>query len=213
MHAFVPIVAFLGLVAAQSETSSGTATSTSSSVGTDPTTACLAECEVDDVNCKALCVNVPAPDEDQINATNECSRNECTQGDSGPEDTKKYGECLASCAADFYYTSGGSVTGVATGASSATGASTPNNSSAETTGTDSSASSTGSSASQTGSSSDSSETESSATSSASESAESAASSASDAAASESTGAASALTLGNGMIASGVVGLMVAAIAL
>lgn len=170
MHAFLPIVALLGLAAAQSETS-GSATGTSSAADSNPTTACLADCAVGDVNCQALCVNVPAPNEDQINATQECSRNECTQGDSGPEDTKKYGECLASCAADFYYTSGGTVTGVATAASSATGSSTPNNGTdASTTGTGSSSSATGSGASETGSSSDSSETESSASSTASDSA-------------------------------------------
>lgn len=211
MHAFVPIVALLGLAAAQSETSN-TASRTSSS--TDPTATCLAACADGDVNCQAQCVNVPFPDEAQINATLQCSTNECTQGDSGPEDTKKYGECLASCASDFYYVSGGTPTGVATANSGATGASSPNNSSAEstTTGSESEASSTGS-ASQTGSSD---ESESSASSSASDASESASGSASESAdAAQSTGGAAGLSLSNEMItiSGGVVGLVVAALAL
>jgi hypothetical protein len=149
MRSFIPIVALLGLVAAQSETSN-TASSTTSSATADSTTACLAACDVSDVNCKAGCVNTPAPNESMVLATNECSKNECTQGDSGPEDTKKYGECLASCASDFYYVSGGTPTGVAT-AHTNTAASTPASGSADsTTGSGGSAATTGSS-SQTGS--------------------------------------------------------------
>jgi hypothetical protein len=142
MHAFLPIVALLGLAAAQSETAS----STTSSAAADSTQACIANCATGDVNCVAVCVNVPAPNESQILATNQCSTNECTQGDSGPEDTKKYGECLASCANDYYYTSGGTPTGVATANTAATASSTPADSNAgSTTGTGSAASSTGSS--------------------------------------------------------------------
>lgn len=156
MHAFIPIVALLGLAAAQSETTN-TASGTSSS--TDPTATCLAACKAGDVNCQAQCVNVPFPDESQINATLACSTNECSQGDGGPSDTKKYGDCLASCAADFYYTSGATPTGVATANTLPTGSSSPGSSSAETTtGSGSSASATGgssSSSSETGSSDDS----------------------------------------------------------
>jgi hypothetical protein len=145
MHAFIPIVALLGLAAAQSE-SSNSASSTSSALAPGSTAACLADCAVGDVNCQAVCVNVPAPNASQIDATNQCSRNECTQGDSGPEDTKKYGECLASCAQDFYYTSGTTPTGVATAGASATDSSTPADTTAgSTTGTGSAAESTGSS--------------------------------------------------------------------
>ena len=152
MHAFLPIVALLGLAAAQSETSNSAASGTSSSAAAGSTEACLADCAVGDVNCQAVCVNVPAPNASQIEATNECSRNECTQGDSGPEDTKKYGECLASCAQDFYYTSGTTPTGVATAGASATDSSTPADTTAgSTTGTGSAAESTESS-SQSGSS-------------------------------------------------------------
>ena len=128
------------------------ASTTSTAPAAGSTAACLADCAVGDVNCQAVRVNVPAPNESQIDATNQCSRNECTQGDSGPEDTKKYGECLASCAQDFYYTSGTTPTGVATAGASATGASTPADSTAgSTTGTGSAAESTESS-SQSGSS-------------------------------------------------------------
>lgn len=138
MHAVFPIVALLGLAAAQSSTSSAPAAGS--------TAACLADCATGDVNCQAVCVNVPAPNASQIEATNNCSRNECSQGDSGAEDTKKYGECLASCAQDFYYTSGSTPTGVATADTSATATSTPADSSAgSTTGTGSAAESTESS--------------------------------------------------------------------
>lgn len=168
MHAFIPIVALLGLAAAQSETSNtGSASATSSGPAPGSTEACLADCAVGDVNCQAVCVNVPAPNEQQIEATNECSVNECTQGDSGPEDTKKYGECLASCASDYYYVSGSTPTGVVTAKSSGTAASTPADTSADST-TDS-----GSSASATGSSSETDSSESSSTRAASSASESA----------------------------------------
>jgi hypothetical protein len=154
MHAFIPIVALLGLAVAQSDTTTtGTTSSTNSAVdSTSSIASCIAACEVGDVNCQAVCANVPAPNESQILATNECSRNECTQGDSGAEDTKKYGECLASCASQYYYVSGGTPTGVATAASSATGASTPVNGSAGTTTASGSMASSSGSSSQTDSS-------------------------------------------------------------
>ena len=134
MHAFIPIVALLGLAVAQSDTTTSAASSTNSAAdSTSSVASCIAACEVGDVDCQAVCVNVPAPNESQILATNECSRNECTQGDSGAEDTKKYGECLASCASQYYYVSGSTPTGVVTAASSATGASAPANGSAGTT--------------------------------------------------------------------------------
>lgn len=167
MHAFIPIVALLGLAVAQSDTTTSAASSTNSAAdSTSSVASCIAACEVGDVDCQAVCVNVPAPNESQILATNECSRNECTQGDSGAEDTKKYGECLASCASQYYYVSGSTPTGVVTAASSATGASAPANGSAGTTTV---ASSSGSS-SQTGSSESSDSSESSASSTASEAA-------------------------------------------
>lgn len=156
MHAFIPIVALLGLAAAQSDGSSTTtAASSSTNSAADSTSSiasCIAACDVGDVDCQAVCVNVPAPNESMILATNECSRNECTQGDSGPEDTKKYGECLASCASQYYYVSGSTPTGVMTAHSSATGASTPVNGSAGSTTTSGSTISSSGSASQTGSS-------------------------------------------------------------
>jgi hypothetical protein len=148
MHAFIPIVALLGLAAAQSDTTTTAASSTNSA---SSVASCIAACDAGDVNCQAVCVNVPAPNESQILATNECSTNECTQGDGSADDTKKYGECLASCASQYYYVSGGTPTGVATAQSSATGASTPVSGSAGTTTTSGSMMSSSSSASQTGS--------------------------------------------------------------
>jgi hypothetical protein len=133
MHAFIPIVALLGLAAAQSDTTTGAASSTNSAAdSTSSVASCIAACATGDVNCQAVCVNVPAPNESQILATNECSRN-CSQGDSGAEDTKKYGECLASCASQYYYVSGSTPTGVTTAQSSAIGASTPLSGNAGTT--------------------------------------------------------------------------------
>jgi hypothetical protein len=152
MHAFIPIVALLGLAVAQSDTTAGAASSTNSAAdSTSSVASCIAACDVGDVNCQAVCVNVPAPNESQILATNECSR-DCSQGDSGAEDTKKYGECLASCASQYYYVSGSTPTGVATAQSSATGASTPVSGSAGTITTSGSMMSSSGSASQTGSS-------------------------------------------------------------
>jgi hypothetical protein len=171
MHAFIPIVALLGLAVAQSDTTTtGAASSTNSAAdSTSSIASCIAACEVGDVDCQAVCVNVPAPNESQILATNECSKN-CSQGDSGAEDTKKYGECLASCASQYYYVSGGTPTGVATAASSATSASTPVNGSAGTTTASGSMASSSGSSSQTESSGSSDSSESSASSTASDAA-------------------------------------------
>jgi len=211
MHAFIPFVALLGLAAAQGDTTTSAASSTNSAAdSTSSIASCIAACEVGDVNCQAVCVNVPAPNESQILATNECSRNECTQGDSGADDTKKYGECLASCASQYYYVSGGTPTGVATAQSSATGASTPVSGSAGTTTTSGSMMSSSGSASQTGSSESSSgSSESSASTTASDAAESGASSTSEDGA-ESTGAATSLGLS---LSGSLMGLIAAVMAL
>jgi len=212
MHAFIPFVALLGLAAAQGDTTTSAASSTNSAAdSTSSIASCIAACEVGDVNCQAVCVNVPAPNESQILATSECSRNECTQGDSGADDTKKYGECLASCASQYYYVSGGTPTGVATAQSSATGASTPVSGNAGTTTTTSgSLMSSSGSASQTGSSESSSgSSESSASTTASDAAESGASSTSEDGA-ESTGAATSLGLS---LSGSLMGLIAAVMAL
>jgi len=81
MHVFIPIVALLGLAAAQSDDTTSTAASSTNSAAsaTSSVTSCIAACDEADVNCKAACVNVPAPNESMIMATNECSRNECSQ--------------------------------------------------------------------------------------------------------------------------------------
>lgn len=77
MHVFIPIVALLGLAAAQSDESTSTAaSSTNSAADATSTVSCIAACEASDVACKAACVNVPAPNESMIMATDECSRNE-----------------------------------------------------------------------------------------------------------------------------------------
>jgi len=74
----------------------------------DPRVAqCLAHCDpssADYANCAAQCENVPHPATSNIADTLACSR-KCDQGDGSPADTKAYGECLAACANQYYFSS------------------------------------------------------------------------------------------------------------
>lgn len=68
-------------------------------------TECLADCGESDVNCKAACVGVPSPNDDQANDNTACAT-ECDQGDGSPEDTEAFGNCLLKCRGEHYFSEG-----------------------------------------------------------------------------------------------------------
>jgi len=93
---------------------------------TDPSTAaqssaseivrCLDACDDSDVTCRAKCIAVPNPTEEQVNDTNECVA-ACPQGNGTESDILAYGNCVDGCIGQHYFTS--------TGTPQATGGSTP----------------------------------------------------------------------------------------
>jgi hypothetical protein len=106
MHFTIPFVALVGLVAAQSSTSTEDATGTTSSLSSTQT--CLNACKAGDVNCQAACEGLPYPNGAQTNATTSCSAN-CPQGNGTAEETQQYADCLAACVSSYYYVSSGTV--------------------------------------------------------------------------------------------------------
>ncbi|KAI0197768.1 hypothetical protein F4808DRAFT_289820 [Astrocystis sublimbata] len=119
------------------ETGSATVTSAATSVSIDPAQSsaaselqmCLAACDPKDVNCRAKCVNVPSPDNTNVNATQACVT-DCPKGNGTKADNDKYQDCVADCINKFYFTT--------------TGGSSPNTP-ATTSGSDSDSDSTSSS--------------------------------------------------------------------
>ncbi|RMZ79659.1 hypothetical protein DV738_g3154, partial [Chaetothyriales sp. CBS 135597] len=113
MRFFAAIAAF-GLVAlssAQTVTDSSSEVAASSTEASAPastsltaTEKCLAACSATDICCQAACVNVPCPNESQVNATTACAA-ECPQGDGSPEDTSSYAACQASCVTSLFFSS------------------------------------------------------------------------------------------------------------
>lgn len=67
----------------------------------DPTVKCLAACAETDVSCRATCLGVPTPSEDDVNKSTQCAM-KCDQGSGSPEDTKKYGECQFACYSSYF---------------------------------------------------------------------------------------------------------------
>jgi len=87
---------------------------------------------------------VPNPDASQVNATTECVAN-CDQGDGSQAETDAYAACVQGCINDNYFTSGGTPQATA-GSGSGSSGSTASGSSASATSTSGSGSSDDSSA-------------------------------------------------------------------
>ncbi|KAI1115240.1 hypothetical protein F5Y14DRAFT_140380 [Nemania sp. NC0429] len=104
-----------GLFAAAASAQSATSTVASSSVASvDPAQSsaaseiekCLALCDESDTRCRANCIAVPSPDNDNVNATTSCVA-ACPQGNGTAEDNTAYAKCVDGCIAEFYYTTTG----------------------------------------------------------------------------------------------------------
>ncbi|KAJ4318323.1 hypothetical protein N0V84_006920 [Fusarium piperis] len=63
---------------------------------------CLDDCPAGDVKCQSYCITVPSPNEDQVNATNECVA-KCDKGKGSEADTEKYAACVQDCVANNYW--------------------------------------------------------------------------------------------------------------
>ncbi|PSK60460.1 hypothetical protein C1H76_4356 [Elsinoe australis] len=148
------LAGLVGFAVAQSGSGTqNTASSTSTSLS--PTQTCLNACAAGDVNCQAACLGNPFPNESQINATTECSMN-CVQGNGTQAETEAYGQCLANCRASYFISTGtnfvgASATGAAGSSATGSGSSAPASGSASATGRTGSAASSASGAANTAS--------------------------------------------------------------
>jgi hypothetical protein len=141
---------FAVAVSAQSsQAATATTSSVASATTTDPAQAsmlnCLNTCG-DDVDCKADCITVPSPSDEQANDTIDCVA-QCPQGKGTEADNAAYGSCVSDCIGKYFYTSTGALAGATrTGTASGSGAtgtgSGGSGSSGTGTGTGSSSSST-----------------------------------------------------------------------
>ncbi|KAF5125482.1 hypothetical protein E5D57_010170 [Metarhizium anisopliae] len=98
-----------GALAAVAVAQSGTPSAappatTSASAPESPADRCLKACAASDVNCKAHCITVPSPNEQNIENTNKCVA-ACPKGDGSPEQSQKYSDCSQKCIKDNYYAS------------------------------------------------------------------------------------------------------------
>ncbi|OAX84681.1 hypothetical protein ACJ72_00947 [Emergomyces africanus] len=60
-----------------------------------PAAKCASECGLN-ICCRAKCYNVPCPSEDMANKTTQCAM-KCPQGSGTPEDTVAYAKCQTDC--------------------------------------------------------------------------------------------------------------------
>ncbi|KAI1351173.1 hypothetical protein F5Y01DRAFT_283623 [Xylaria sp. FL0043] len=121
------IVAGLFAVAAsaQSSTTSVASTSVSSSDPAQSSVAsqieqCLAACDADDTKCRANCIAVPSPDNQNVNATTSCVAN-CPQGNGTAADNQAYADCVEKCIGEYYYTTTGTPNLATSGAGNGAG--------------------------------------------------------------------------------------------
>ncbi|PTB67259.1 hypothetical protein BBK36DRAFT_168501 [Trichoderma citrinoviride] len=134
---------FAALAAAQS--SSSAAQAPSSTVSLDPAqasqVACIKACAKGDVNCQAHCIEVPSPNQSQVNATTQCVA-KCPQGNGSAAQTNTYKLCIDKCINDHYFvTSEGTPSATPAPGSDNQASGTATDSAAAPTGTDSSATS------------------------------------------------------------------------
>ncbi|KAL4929296.1 uncharacterized protein BDV17DRAFT_79334 [Aspergillus undulatus] len=105
----------LGVTAQDSSSSTSDAPAPTHSLS--PTERCILECDDDDRCCRAACVEVPCPSDQQANDTNTCAA-QCDQGDGSEADTKAYAECQARCITTTFFPGTATLTNEPTGTSS-----------------------------------------------------------------------------------------------
>ncbi|OJD15175.1 hypothetical protein AJ78_04538 [Emergomyces pasteurianus Ep9510] len=89
-----------------------------------PAAKCASECGLN-ICCQAKCYNVPCPSEDMANKTTQCAM-KCPQGNGSPEDIVAYAKCQTDCInTNFFDGSRGIPNPTATGGAGSPGS--PNN--------------------------------------------------------------------------------------
>ncbi|KAI1336452.1 hypothetical protein F5Y15DRAFT_394742 [Xylariaceae sp. FL0016] len=104
-------VATTSMASQTSPMSTATATTTNSadaaaSSAAAATQQCLDNCDPSDNSCRASCIAVPSPDNQNVNATTECVA-ACPQGNGTTTDNANYADCVDGCIAQYYYASTG----------------------------------------------------------------------------------------------------------
>ncbi|KAH8762521.1 hypothetical protein F5883DRAFT_646578 [Diaporthe sp. PMI_573] len=139
---------------ASAQDTTGTTSASPTAATTDAaqasTLACLDACDDGDVTCQAKCIAVPNPDASQVNATTECVAN-CDQGDGSQSDTDAYAACVQGCINDNYFTSGGTPQPTAGSGSGSSGSTASGSSASATSGSGSSGDSSSSGSATSGS--------------------------------------------------------------
>ncbi|KAL4884351.1 hypothetical protein BJY04DRAFT_6995 [Aspergillus karnatakaensis] len=97
----VALTSLLALVVAQEE-SSTTSDAPATTPSLTPQERCLVACEPADRCCRAQCIGVPCPSEQQANDTNSCVA-ACDQGDGSEADTQAYAQCQARCITTTFF--------------------------------------------------------------------------------------------------------------
>ncbi|KAK3627259.1 hypothetical protein LTR56_013757 [Elasticomyces elasticus] len=82
--------------------------SDSPDIEVSPKEVCLTECSPQDIACKARCVGVPNPSPTQIAATNKCEA-ACPQGNGTAAQTQFYAACLQKCVDSYYFSGTGTI--------------------------------------------------------------------------------------------------------
>ncbi|KAK5724320.1 hypothetical protein LTR15_004365 [Elasticomyces elasticus] len=73
-----------------------------------PKERCLTKCSPEDIACKARCVGVPNPNAAPIAATNKCEA-ACPQGNGTAAQTQFYAACMQKCVDSFYFSGTGTI--------------------------------------------------------------------------------------------------------
>ncbi|KAK1139936.1 hypothetical protein N8T08_011013 [Aspergillus melleus] len=95
----IALAALLGLAVAQSTTSTGEASATTS---LSPEASCAKKCNETDLCCVAQCYKVPCPSDSQADDTVSCVA-ACPQGTGSPSDTDRYAKCQSSCYSSHFF--------------------------------------------------------------------------------------------------------------
>ncbi|KAI8629245.1 hypothetical protein F5Y19DRAFT_475810 [Xylariaceae sp. FL1651] len=95
---------------------------------------CLAACDPSDTKCRANCIAVPSPDNQNVNQTTSCVA-ACPQGNGTAADNQAYADCVNGCIGQYYFTSTGTPNPSTSGnaGSSNSGSATPSVTQVETT--------------------------------------------------------------------------------
>ncbi|KAI0391162.1 hypothetical protein F5Y17DRAFT_23051 [Xylariaceae sp. FL0594] len=67
---------------------------------------CLAACDESDTECRAHCIAVPSPDNQNVDETTKCVA-ACPKGNGTAADNDAYADCVSGCIGQYYFTNTG----------------------------------------------------------------------------------------------------------